>query len=713
MDFFKTVFAQSKNIPANESPSVQDYENVKLLGSGSFGEVYEVRRMRDDARFAKKTVQIKVHAVNPEDIEKAKREGNLLIGCDHPYMVKYYHMFIDSSCLYFIMELCVNNSMNVYCRNQYPDQLPEPLVWKWTLQLALALEHLHLKRLIHRDIKPENVLINEVEDCKLADFGLVYHQNIGYTSNQGSFIYLSPELLKNHTDFSDKSDMWAMGCVVHYMCSYQHPFPEILRDFVMSMEQQERAARILEDRNCKKLQILIDELLCHSTSSRLSALQLLQTYIFEVVEVSYKLNVPSDQMERFYDSFTFKDLNLLSNENENARPDISSSKDVSQISALPGTTGSISQAWEYTLIRLAARNAKTECVEKLLKLSPSLVNAENYNGFTPIYWAVRYGHWNVVEILLQNGATVDAKKNDGSTTIHYAAFCNNPEIVVKLLQQCPSLVNMKNEKGLSAVHIAVQNGHLHILEILMKNRANIEEKTNYGWTPIHFAAFHGKNEIVETLLQQSPTLVDMKNDKGWSALHIAAEAGHLNTVEILMRHGASVDIKNNNGWTPIHSAAFHGQTEIIEKLLQQSPALVDIKNDKGWTALHQAAQNGRLAVVEVLLNYGAKVDLCNKLDSNPLHIAASNGKTEIVDRLLQVSPEIVDMENFNGYTALHYSVEKGYLNVLQVLLKYGASIHVKNKKGETALQVAERLAKTNFANELRCVSRESAGRMNA
>jgi NIMA (never in mitosis gene a)-related kinase len=80
---------------------------------------------------------------------------------------------------------------------------------------------------IHRDIKPQNILITGDETFKIGDLGISRHVNNKnkqlHESKIGTPLYASPELIRRQP-YDYKTDMWALGCVMHYMACLEHPF---------------------------------------------------------------------------------------------------------------------------------------------------------------------------------------------------------------------------------------------------------------------------------------------------------------------------------------------------------------------------------------------------------------------------------------------------------------------------------------------------------
>lgn len=93
-------------------------------------------------------------------------------------------------------------------------------------QLLLALQHLHQRKILHRDIKTKNVFVTKENKIKLGDFGLskMLDASTSYTASAvGTPYYLSPELCEGKS-YNNKSDVWALGCLLYELCTFKHAF---------------------------------------------------------------------------------------------------------------------------------------------------------------------------------------------------------------------------------------------------------------------------------------------------------------------------------------------------------------------------------------------------------------------------------------------------------------------------------------------------------
>jgi serine/threonine protein kinase len=244
--------------------------------------------------------------------------------------------------------------------------------------------------------------MNDKRECKLADFGLL-RGDCGSTTNTGTFRYCSPELVNDPNKFSDKSDIWALGIIVHYLCTNTHLFQGSVQAVFKSIEQYDKLPQIDKTMYTNTLQLIIDKTLSRESSSRWSALEMSQHILTECVLTECELNIPFDQWARLYQvacsgsNTTQSDTRRLSHSSANS--DI-----------LLNIGARIKYNDGRTLLHHAIEEGKTEIVEKLIAQSPEFVNIKDKDGFTPIHLAMKGLHWDLIETLLVNGAALDGNK---------------------------------------------------------------------------------------------------------------------------------------------------------------------------------------------------------------------------------------------------------------------------------------------------------------
>eukprot|EP00672_Neobodo_designis_P021099 CAMPEP_0174835814 /NCGR_PEP_ID=MMETSP1114-20130205/5619_1 /TAXON_ID=312471 /ORGANISM="Neobodo designis, Strain CCAP 1951/1" /LENGTH=486 /DNA_ID=CAMNT_0016069769 /DNA_START=179 /DNA_END=1635 /DNA_ORIENTATION=- len=205
------------------------YELVKVLGKGSFGAAWLVRRRKDRAQFVAK--EIKGFAtMKPRERDMAKHEVNMLRSLNHNNITRYVDHYEKGQSLFIVMEYA--NGGDLYTKIQSQKKklggggFTEKEVLHYFCQLTLALYHMHEKRILHRDLKTQNVFLTADGVIKLGDFGISTVLRNTYEmkrTNCGTPYYFSPELCLNKP-YNNKSDIWALGCILYELATLQHAF---------------------------------------------------------------------------------------------------------------------------------------------------------------------------------------------------------------------------------------------------------------------------------------------------------------------------------------------------------------------------------------------------------------------------------------------------------------------------------------------------------
>ena len=202
-------------------------------------------------------------------------------------------------------------------------------------------------------------------------------------------------------------------------------------------------------------------------------------------------------------------------------------------------------------------------------------------GITPLEWAARKGHQDVVKVLLDNNADVNASRHTDGATALYVAAQNGHGEVVKLLIDKSADVNASRhtDDGSTALYVAAQNGHGEVVKLLLDNNADVNAScTDDGSTALYAAAQKGHAEVVKLLLDNNAEVNSRFSDDWYTALYVAAENGHAKVVKILLGNKADVNASRHReasytkaftkGERPIDAARRNRHFDIV-KLLQQ------------------------------------------------------------------------------------------------------------------------------------------------
>ena len=373
-----------------------------------------------------------------------------------------------------------------------------------------------------------------------------------------------------------------------------------------------------------------------------------------------------------------------------------------------------------SLLEAAGRGDVEEVKRMLIRVDP---NTRDICGRAPLHYAAREGRVEVMKLLLERGAYPNAWDNGGMTPLHYAAERGDVEIVRLLLEKW-AYPNARDQMGRTPLHEATKNGHVDVVRLLLEHGANPNAKDEDGRTPLHEATKNGHVDVVKLLLEHGAD-PNAQNEKGETPLHTAARWGRVDVVRLLLERGADFKSRDAEGRTPVDVASASVKNVFVEWEQRRTLSLFDavtrgdVEGVKLWlergvdpnvkvggsTPLHVAAERGYVEIVELLLSWKwrVEVDARDGRGFTPLQYACfgllhagpvSVGRyRDVVVALLRrgADPDVRDEE---GNTVLHWAASRGHGWVVDLLVRYGADLYAKNKRGRTPLDVAVGEAKT-------------------
>ena len=348
-------------------------------------------------------------------------------------------------------------------------------------------------------------------------------------------------------------------------------------------------------------------------------------------------------------------------------------------------------------IHIVAENGNLDSVKVLLRQDPSLIEAADDGGYTPLHKASYAGHADVVSCLLGLGAELNPKSNSGSTPLHGAAFYGHPA-AVKSLVEAGADVNAINSGGYSPLLSAMAGGQTEIVQILIDHGADPDVTTRDGQTALMLAAQSSHRELTESILSRNPDL-EIADSYGRTALLLTArESGNAEIAELLIDAGANMNARDRFGSTPLELASWRGFSGIVNLLMDRE---AEFPSDQGRLnrMLTDATETGLPELFAEVVARGADVSARNPNDGSYLHSAAVGGNAEIVRQLLSRGFQVNDRDKY-GWTALHYAVSRGRPEVVRLLLDEGAEINAATSAGYTPLSLAREHERTELVELL-------------
>ncbi|KAJ8010768.1 hypothetical protein DPEC_G00078580 [Dallia pectoralis] len=220
----------------SEKGDPRQFELRKVLGQGSFGKVFLVKKTTGpDAGQLYAMKVLKKATLKVRDRMRTKMERDILVEVNHPFIVKLHYAFQTEGKLYLILDFLRGGDL--FTRLSKEVMFTEEDVKFYLAELALALDHLHSLGIIYRDLKPENILLDDEGHIKLTDFGLskesIDHENKAY-SFCGTVEYMAPEVV-NRRGHTTSADWWSYGVLMFEMLTGTLPFQGKDRKETMTM----------------------------------------------------------------------------------------------------------------------------------------------------------------------------------------------------------------------------------------------------------------------------------------------------------------------------------------------------------------------------------------------------------------------------------------------------------------------------------------------
>ncbi|XP_044527816.1 ribosomal protein S6 kinase alpha-2 isoform X2 [Gracilinanus agilis] len=210
-----------------EKADPSQFELLKVLGQGSYGKVFLVRKIKgSDAGQLYAMKVLKKATLKVRDRVRSKMERDILAEVNHPFIVKLHYAFQTEGKLYLILDFLRGGDL--FTRLSKEVMFTEEDVKFYLAELALALDHLHGLGIIYRDLKPENILLDEEGHIKITDFGLskeaIDHDKRAY-SFCGTIEYMAPEVV-NRRGHTQSADWWSFGVLMIKLLTNSMSFQE-------------------------------------------------------------------------------------------------------------------------------------------------------------------------------------------------------------------------------------------------------------------------------------------------------------------------------------------------------------------------------------------------------------------------------------------------------------------------------------------------------
>ncbi|WP_299799304.1 ankyrin repeat domain-containing protein [uncultured Maribacter sp.] len=392
-----------------------------------------------------------------------------------------------------------------------------------------------------------------------------------------------------------------------------------------------------------------------------------------------------------------------------------------------------SNSFDATTLAITSK-ADTEVVKYLLSLEGNAVDKKTHDSRIYLHWAAYAGDAELVQFLLDNGASVTALDSHRYTPLAFGANAGltNPAIYNAFEKKGVNLVEEKNEHGANVLLLAAPSLKTEKeLNFFLDKGLSLDSNDEDGNGIFNYASKKGNIDFLNLLIKKG---VDYKslNDNGGNAFMFASQGGRgfsngLPVYTYLKGLGLEPNIVEKNGSTPLHRLAFGIKDAAIIELFLNAGADVNQADEEGNTPFLNAAARNQLSIVQLLSKNVKDINAANKSGETALMLAAHSNKADVIEFLISKGADInaqdtagntaayflADSYNkrnakafdaklallkskglkFNtvqgeGNTLYHVAAKKNNLELLKKVSDFNIDVNAKNDEGLTALHVA-------------------------
>ncbi|SCX99044.1 Ankyrin repeat [Nonlabens sp. Hel1_33_55] len=359
-----------------------------------------------------------------------------------------------------------------------------------------------------------------------------------------------------------------------------------------------------------------------------------------------------------------------------------------------------SNAFDATIYAILA-NTNNDVVKYLLSLEGNPVDKKTHDSRIYLHWAAYAGTVDIVNHLLDLGASVTAQDSHGYTPLEFAVNAGQDDEALfnAFENNGVNLTEQKTEYGANLLLLAAPNLKSEKeLDFFLNKGFELGSKDNVGNGIFAYASKKGSIEFLNVLVERGADYKSLNDQSGNAFLYAAQGArGYSNPLEVyefLQGLGLEPNIVTTDGYTPLHSLAYNTTDSAIFKLFLDAGANVNQKDRDGNTPFLNAASRNELEIVQLLSKDVIDFNAKNKSGQTALMLATQRNNSQVVEFLL-INDSDAFAKDDKGNTIAHYLIAsynnrnaEAFESKLQLLQDKGVKMNLTQAEGNTLLHLA-------------------------
>ncbi|XP_033647610.1 serine/threonine-protein phosphatase 6 regulatory ankyrin repeat subunit B-like isoform X1 [Asterias rubens] len=386
---------------------------------------------------------------------------------------------------------------------------------------------------------------------------------------------------------------------------------------------------------------------------------------------------------------------------------------------------------KVTVIAAASASHNPEILSLIVeegdKINPEILDISDDDGVTPLMIAGRKGSYQIVEMLIDLGASLEATDKSGKTAMHHTIEHHHNDCVKMLIEADPSLAALTDSEGRNALHLATIDGDIELIQLVLPhvdiNAMDNEQHSAIHWAtvcglyncislliesgctpatpdihgayPIHYATQMCGDPAMATaglrclqaLLRKGGSSVNCVDKGGKTPLLWAASAGNIKACRLLVDLKADITLSDDNGLTALHCAVCRNHPSCLEALLRDCRCEPNPADKGGCTPLFYAITMDHGECALTLLKYGASPSWKDQDGKSPAFCAASRGSVPIL-KLLNNYGGSLQLRTISKDTPLTQAAKAQHIEAVSFLLKHGCKVNTRDGSGLTSMHHA-------------------------